>query len=72
LYRTAQQGAQIARDPPTRAVTRDRDELDLKFTEARTVEFGEEDYLPATESEAALLDKYRFGGADQRGFDMRI
>ena len=48
------------------------DKLDVEFAGAGAVEFSEEDGLPATESEAALLDKYRFGGADQRGFDMRI
>jgi len=49
-----------------------RDELDLKFAGAGAVEFGEEDYLPAAERKTALLDKYRFGRADECGFDMRI
>jgi hypothetical protein len=44
----------------------------VEFAGAGTVEFGEEDDLPATQSEAALLDKYRFGRADERGLDVRV
>jgi hypothetical protein len=44
----------------------------VKFAGAGAVEFGEEDYLPAAESEAALLDKYRFGRADEGRLDVRV
>jgi hypothetical protein len=49
-----------------------RDEFDAEFAGAGAVEFGEEDDLPATKSEAALLDEYRFGGADERRLDVRV
>jgi len=44
----------------------------MKFAGAGTVEFGEEDYLPAAESETALLDEDHFGGADERRLDVRV
>jgi len=44
----------------------------MKFAGAGAVEFGEEDDLPAAESEPALLDEYCFGGADERGLDVRV
>ena len=44
----------------------------MKFAGARAVEFSEENDLPAAENQAALLDEYRFGGADERRFDVRV
>ncbi len=44
----------------------------MKFAGAGAVEFGEEDYLPSTQGQAALLDKYRFGGADECRLDVRV
>jgi len=49
-----------------------RDEFDAEFAGAGAVEFGEENYLPAAESEAALFDEYRFRGADERRLDVRV
>jgi hypothetical protein len=47
-----------------------QDKLHVEFAGAGAVEFGEEDDLPATQSQAAFLDEYGFGGADEGGFDV--
>ena len=49
-----------------------RHKLYAQLACARAVEFSEENHLPAAESEAALLDEYRFGRADERRFDVRV
>lgn len=47
-------------------------DFDVKLAMAGAVEFGEEDFLPAAEREAARYDENRFGGADESGLDVRI
>ena len=47
-------------------------ELYVQLAGARAVEFGEENHLPAAESEPALLDEYRFGRADECRLDVRV
>jgi len=56
----------------TLSALRVRTEFDVKFAGAGAVEFGEEDYLPAAEREAALFDEYCFGGANECRLDVRV
>lgn len=48
------------------------DDFHVQLAMAGAVEFGEEYFLPAAEREAPPFDEHRFGGADERGLDMRI
>ena len=48
------------------------DDLDAELSCAWAIEFGEEDLLPAAEREAAALNPYGCGGANQRGLDVGI
>lgn len=48
------------------------DDFDAEFAGARAIEFSEEDGLPASEDEASIFDPDGFGGADKRGFDVRV
>src|SRR6202021_3955746 len=46
--------------------------FETKFAGSGAVEFGEEDDLPAAESEPAFLDEYCFGRAYERGLAVRV